>query len=203
MKSFADIDAIPAVLSTNTRDHDFDRLLAAHGPALSRLASSYTNTLSDRDDLLQEMASRLEQAARQPCEKVWLVGWDVSGAGALVEALAERRFRDELAADLAELDPLAGVTLHTHSLRVHASSPAARPIAVHDELAGEFVARLDERFARGDAALRDCVASSALRGGPWEVKLETLLVELDAGEVAHDACRMAMHWFGAPEELSS
>jgi RNA polymerase sigma-70 factor (ECF subfamily) len=41
---------------------DFDRLLAANGPALGRLAASYTNTSSDRDDLLQEIAIALWQA---------------------------------------------------------------------------------------------------------------------------------------------
>jgi RNA polymerase sigma factor (sigma-70 family) len=40
----------------------FDRLLAANGPALARLAASYTNTLADRDDLLQEIAIAVWQA---------------------------------------------------------------------------------------------------------------------------------------------
>jgi RNA polymerase sigma-70 factor (ECF subfamily) len=34
----------------------FDRLLAENGPALARLAASYTNTAADRDDLVQEIA---------------------------------------------------------------------------------------------------------------------------------------------------
>jgi RNA polymerase sigma factor (sigma-70 family) len=34
----------------------FDRLLAAHGPALNRLASSYTRTTGEREDVLQEIA---------------------------------------------------------------------------------------------------------------------------------------------------
>jgi hypothetical protein len=33
--------------------------------------------------------------------------------------------------------------------------------------------------------------------------MDSLLGELDAGELAHDARRMAMHWFAAQEELSS
>ena len=40
----------------------FDRILTAHGPALMRLAASYTNTVSDRDDLLQETAFAIWQA---------------------------------------------------------------------------------------------------------------------------------------------
>jgi RNA polymerase sigma factor (sigma-70 family) len=43
-------------------DQRFDRLLAANGPALIRLAASYTNTTSDRDDLFQEIAVALWQA---------------------------------------------------------------------------------------------------------------------------------------------
>jgi RNA polymerase sigma factor (sigma-70 family) len=71
MKSSTGADAVLseagacAILGTDTRDRDFDRLLATNGPALARLASSYTNTLSDRDDLLQEIALAVWQALRQ------------------------------------------------------------------------------------------------------------------------------------------
>jgi RNA polymerase sigma factor (sigma-70 family) len=34
----------------------FDTLMAAHGPALARLASSYTRTSTEREDLVQEIA---------------------------------------------------------------------------------------------------------------------------------------------------
>jgi RNA polymerase sigma factor (sigma-70 family) len=34
----------------------FDTLMAAHGPALGRLASSYTRTSGEREDLVQEIA---------------------------------------------------------------------------------------------------------------------------------------------------
>jgi RNA polymerase sigma-70 factor (ECF subfamily) len=43
-------------------EQHFERILAANGPALSRLAASYTNTISDRDDLLQEIAVAIWQA---------------------------------------------------------------------------------------------------------------------------------------------
>ncbi len=45
-------------------EQEFDRLLAANGPALARLAASYTNSPSDRDDLLQEIALAVWQALR-------------------------------------------------------------------------------------------------------------------------------------------
>jgi len=45
-------------------EQEFDRLLAANGSALARLAASYTNTPSDRDDLLQEIALAAWQALR-------------------------------------------------------------------------------------------------------------------------------------------
>ena len=37
-------------------ERQFDKLLAENGPAISRLAASYTNTPADRDDLVQEIA---------------------------------------------------------------------------------------------------------------------------------------------------
>lgn len=52
-------------MGPDTQDRDFDRLLAANGPALTRLAASYTNTVSDRDDLLQEIALAVWQALRR------------------------------------------------------------------------------------------------------------------------------------------
>jgi RNA polymerase sigma factor (sigma-70 family) len=68
MKSFTGTDAVSldARSSNNleraTLEQRFDRLLAANGPALARLAASYTKTPSDRDDLLQEMAVAIWQA---------------------------------------------------------------------------------------------------------------------------------------------
>jgi RNA polymerase sigma-70 factor (ECF subfamily) len=47
---------------TEAEEQSFDRLLAANAAALSRLAATYTNTLSDRDDLFQEIAVALWQA---------------------------------------------------------------------------------------------------------------------------------------------
>ena len=163
---------------------------------------------TSRDDLLQDMASQLEQTQRHDCEKVWLVAWDVTGAGALFELLANPTFRVQLLEELAGLDPAPGVRIHTHALRMHPAVPPSRPIAdsesgVEKNLAAEFAMRLEERFADPKRAIDECLAGSALAGGPWEVKIESLFAELDAGEVAHDARRLAMHWFAGQEELSS
>src|SRR5215469_9476703 len=72
MKSFTATDAFPdfttnQILERETLDRtswkeQFERILAEHGPALSRLAGSYTHTRSDRDDLLQETAFAIWQA---------------------------------------------------------------------------------------------------------------------------------------------
>ncbi len=43
-------------------EQQLERILAVQGPALTRLAATYTNTLSDRDDLLQEIAFAIWQA---------------------------------------------------------------------------------------------------------------------------------------------
>lgn len=71
MKSFTATDSLTdftanKILGRQTLDQalkeQFERILAEHGPALSRLAGSYTNTRSDRDDLLQETAFAIWQA---------------------------------------------------------------------------------------------------------------------------------------------
>lgn len=43
-------------------EEQFQRLLAANGPALLRLAASYTRNQSDRDDLFQEIALAIWKA---------------------------------------------------------------------------------------------------------------------------------------------
>ncbi len=48
--------------SAGDRKASFERLLAANGPALARLAASYTRTAADREDLLQDIALALWQA---------------------------------------------------------------------------------------------------------------------------------------------
>src|SRR5260370_9667086 len=68
MKSFTETDAVfidagaSKLLDRTTLEHHFDRLVAANGLALTRLAATYTNTPTDRDDLLQEIAMALWQA---------------------------------------------------------------------------------------------------------------------------------------------
>jgi RNA polymerase sigma factor (sigma-70 family) len=68
MKSFTGTDTVfidaeaTKPLDRTTLERDFDRLVASNGPALTRLAASYTNTSSDRDDLLQDIAMALWQA---------------------------------------------------------------------------------------------------------------------------------------------
>ncbi len=160
-------------------------------------------TDSTRDDLLQELASQLEQFPRYTGEEVRLVTWTVSGHGQLWERLAQPGFQNDFLDELTLLNPLSGVTIQTHALKLHAAPGSHWPHAPTEDLGADFVVRLDERFTRPDSAWRDYLADSELHGGPWEVKFETLSGELDAGELAYDARRLAMHWFAAQEELSS
>ena len=54
--SFEAADSEPAT------EEQLNRLLTQNGPALLRLAASYTNTSSDRDDLFQDIAIALWKA---------------------------------------------------------------------------------------------------------------------------------------------
>lgn len=68
MKSFTGTDAVfistgaSKLVDRTALEQHFDRLVAVNGPALTRLAASYTNTISDRDDLVQEIAMAIWQA---------------------------------------------------------------------------------------------------------------------------------------------
>jgi hypothetical protein len=156
-----------------------------------------------RDDLLQDMATLLEQTPRKPCERVWLVGWDVSGEGPLLQSLTERSFRDELSSDLTGLDPVPNIHVHTYAMYLCPPAPVVALPADHDGLAAEYVSRLEVRFARSETALHETLSGSALRAGPWQARLETLVAELDDAEVGREAQRRALEWFASPEELSS
>jgi hypothetical protein len=156
-----------------------------------------------RDDLLQEMASQLEGLPRNNCERLWLASWEVSGAGLLIESLARQQESDSLLADLIQLDPIPGIDLACPALRVHNVSPTGWPASGQDDPAVDFVVNVEARLAESAVTARECLAGSEVSGGPWEVRMDSLLGVLDAGELAHDARRMAMHWFAAEEELSS
>ena len=57
-----DPEALVNKTSRTALEERFRRLLAANGPALSRLAASYTKSTSDRDDLFQDIAMAIWQA---------------------------------------------------------------------------------------------------------------------------------------------
>ena len=175
---------------------------------------------TQRDDLLQDMASRLEQSPRQPCEKVWLIAWDVSGTGPLFDRMLNRTFSQELLTDLADLDPTPGVQIQTHALRLHSTGHGSRPNSEHgvhehgvdengaegnregletqapeQELAAEFAMRLEERFADPRQALAKSLAGSSLAGCHWGTGIESLLAGLDGTRINHDARCLALQWF--------
>jgi len=58
---FPDVQAASPV-NRAAIENNFDRLIAANGSALARLAASYTNSATDRDDLVQEIALAVWQA---------------------------------------------------------------------------------------------------------------------------------------------
>jgi RNA polymerase sigma factor (sigma-70 family) len=54
--------AVAKEMSGTLIERRFDQLLARDGPALMRVAAAYTNTVSDRDDLFQEIVLAIWQA---------------------------------------------------------------------------------------------------------------------------------------------
>jgi len=93
----------------------FDRLLSDNSAALGRLAASYTNTASDRDDLVQEIAMAVWQALprfREECsERTFLFRIAHNRA---IDYLARHRRRGAITNDEVETrdprpDPEAGL----------------------------------------------------------------------------------------------
>jgi len=115
MKSCTEADAVAPDLIPFTAvdrailEREFDQLLAANGPALARLAASYTNTSSDRDDLLQEIALALWQALpgfRGECSaRTFLFRIAHNRA---IDYLARNRARWSSGGDLEARDPRPG-----------------------------------------------------------------------------------------------
>jgi RNA polymerase sigma factor (sigma-70 family) len=94
------------LLNRKVLEQSFDRLLAANGPALARLAATYADTPSDRDDLLQEIAMALWQALprfRGECsERTFLFRIATNRA---IAYLARRRARPVLEQEIEVHDP--------------------------------------------------------------------------------------------------
>jgi hypothetical protein len=148
-----------------------------------------------RDDLLQELASQLERTPRYAGEQVRLVTWIIEGSGPLLDRMALAGFRDEFLNDLLLLGPVPGVTIQTHAFELRTSPEMHQPGSPAEDLAAEFAMRLEQRFAQPAANRREWLAGTALRGRPWEVKLDSLLGELDAAELTCEARRLALSWF--------
>ncbi|MBS0262157.1 MAG: hypothetical protein JSS02_09430 [Planctomycetes bacterium] len=156
-----------------------------------------------RDDLLQDLATQLECSPRSDGEQVRLVTWVFSGDHPLLDRLTADRPRQDFLDDLALLDPLPGVTVHTHAMRIRRVSHKERQVTPMEDLAAEFLDRLQNRLSSPEAAWRACLANSELTGNPWEVKLDSLYGDCDADDLACDARRLAGQWFAADEDLSS
>jgi RNA polymerase sigma factor (sigma-70 family) len=112
MRSFTGTDVIhpgveaSEVLNRTVLEQSFDRLLAANGPALARLTSTYADTPSDRDDLLQEIAMALWQALprfRGECsERTFLYRIAINRA---IAYLARRRAHPVIGEEIEVHDP--------------------------------------------------------------------------------------------------
>jgi len=117
-------DLEPSADTGAARERQFDRLVAENGPALARLAASYTNSAADRDDLLQEIAMALWQALprfRGECsERTFLFRIAHNRA---VAYLARHRLHGEPAGEEIEIrdprpDPEAGLAQEQQSERL-------------------------------------------------------------------------------------
>jgi RNA polymerase sigma factor (sigma-70 family) len=129
MKSFTGTDvfgvAVEAseALNRTALERSFDRLLAANGPALARLATTYTDTPSDRDDLLQEIALALWQALprfRGECsERTFLFRIATNRAIAyLARSRAHRVIAEEIDVHDPAPDPEAGLAREQRAERL-------------------------------------------------------------------------------------
>lgn len=138
-------------MDRNTRQQQFERLLAEHGPALARIASAYENRPALREELLQEIAVALWQALpgfrNEASEKTFLLRVATNRA---ITHLARRpppMVELEQAAEVADAGP----------------SPEALAVAA------DRSARLFAAVSRLPLALRH-VMSLALEGlGPTDI----------------------------------
>jgi RNA polymerase sigma factor (sigma-70 family) len=109
MPSSTVIDRVVAASASDdteaVRERQFTALLADNGPALARLAASYTPSVSDRDDLLQEIALAVWQALprfRGECsERTFL--FRIAHNRAVTHATRRRAYG---VADSTSLDPI-------------------------------------------------------------------------------------------------
>lgn len=147
-----------------------------------------------RDDLLLEMIAALEQLPRHTSDRVWLIAWNITCAGAGPVPLLDETARDELLRTLESSHGLRDLHIHTHAVRIRTGQETPSDEDSGDELCREFDFRLKDRLARSHSPLEHCLDNSRLSGGPWETPLRSLLAELDAGEVALEARDLGLRW---------
>lgn len=155
-----------------------------------------------REHLLEAMRHGLSRIEYLPTDRAWLVAWHVSGTGPLMPSLGRAEFRAAVVREIDRDGGIRDVIVHTHALRVIGAEQHAETIP-SDEWGANFDRRIAKRVAKPEASLADVMAGSNLAAGPWEVRMESLIAELDAGEIAHTARAVGLAWFSGGEELSS
>ncbi len=139
-------------------------------------------------DLLERMQSALLNLEPHPCERLWILDWELNGAGPLFDACGVDSTWEKMVAELEQSVPAAGSLERQHQRR------RRRRINVdEDNLIAEFTTQLDRRLEQG-------AAQSETGPGPgydWTAIVPPILRRLDRDVLREDALRLGVEWLEA------
>lgn len=139
-------------------------------------------------DVAAQMQAAVNALRPEPCERVWLVRWQLRGFGPLLQELRDPRAQRAL----IDSAPVHG-NVHIEHLFEHA--PELDPSS-EDQLSREFHRLWQELRPVDRRAVEDALTRSGADGTEWGPRLQSLLPDVDPEAVSQHARRCGLMWLG-------
>lgn len=151
-----------------------------------------------RDGLIEQMRAALRNRAPQQGEQVWLIRWDVHGAGPLWEHCADAAFQRQVTEPLGREFSADDSPDLVHRFVLHPDLQQVQPDPAGEPLAAEYFEELAGLQPLPEPASMLPASSVSEGKADRTVRLERLASELDHDAIFSRAARLGLRWFGTP-----
>ncbi len=162
---------------------------------------------TDYDDLVRDLRLELQNVARLGTDRLWLVTWDVRGAGPLYEQFLDMAWRARLTLDLYRQPGVPEVAVWSVDWKLaELAASAAAGVSPHPFVRNYVEAAtaawtlpagtaVPNGVSPASLAAREILRRSPVRGGAWDSRIEPLLAAVDTEEVQAAVRRWGARWF--------
>lgn len=162
---------------------------------------------TDYDDLLRDLRLELQNVTRLGTDRLWLVTWDVRGAGPLYDRFLDLEWRARLTMELYRQPGVPEVSVWSVDWKLaELSASATAGVSPHPFVRNYLEAAhaawtlpagvtVPQGVAPGMIAAREVLRRSPVRGGAWDSRIEPLLAAIDTEEVQAAVRRWGTRWF--------